>query len=366
MEYVQEQIVTLHDLADPDPEAPLSRTAVVVPMTHREHERLAAERTLSTLAELDPAKVVVPLRAPAAQLPQVRSWLDTFELPLTLLWCNGPEVEALLDEHGLDGDNGKGSDVWLAIGVATRDCEYVVCHDADATNYAPTHVPRLCAPLAAGFEFVKGYYARVENEALYGRLFRLFYVPLVRALTDDHDAPILDYLGAFRYALAGEFALTARLARRLRAQRTWGLEVGVLGDAFEHAGTSDTAQVDLGRHEHDHRSVGGPAGLQSMSREVGTALLRVVEEGGVTPEYETLPDRYRRTAEQLVEAYAADAAFNDLEYDRGREREQVEVYADAITPPGEDRRLPAWIDAPIDPETVRSASRAAISDAIEN
>ncbi|WP_121822229.1 glycosyltransferase family protein [Halostella salina] len=360
MEYVQERITTLHAFDDPTPAAPTDRSAVVVPMTDREHAGLAAEHVLTTLAEVDPARVVVPLRAPADRVPAFVEWLDTFDAPTELLWCNAPGVEAVLDDAGLDDGFGKGRDVWLALGVASETADYVAVHDADATTYSASHVPRLLAPLADGHAFSKGYYARVENGRLYGRLFRLFYAPLVRALADAHDVPVLDYLAAFRYALAGEFAMTADLARDLRAQRAWGLEVGTLGDAFEHAGFAGTAQVDLGRHEHDHRSVSGPTGLADMARQVGAALFRVVEAGGVSPDYGTLPERYRDAAGALVRQYAADASFNGLDYDPAAEREQVAAYADAVEEPGADDRLPAWSETAIAPETVAGASAEAI------
>ncbi|PSQ15222.1 glycosyl transferase family 2 [Halobacteriales archaeon QS_8_69_26] len=363
MEYVQERITTLHDLTDPCPAAPTDRAAVVVPMTDREYADLAAERTLSALAAVDPERVIVPLRVPPERVEPFREWLEGFDLPVEVLWCNAPRVEALLSDAGLDGEAGKGRDVWLALGLAAEAAEYVALVDADSTTFSGAHLHRLLAPFEEpGFSFSKGYYARVENDRLYGRLFRLFFVPVVRALADAHDAPVLAYLDAFRYALAGEFAATADLTRRFRVQRGWGLEVGTLGDAFEHADVRGTAQVDLGRHEHDHRSVSGPTGLSEMSREVGAALLRVVEEGGVTPDYATLPDRYRRAAERLIDGYAADARFNGLEYDRAAEREQVEAYAGAVAPPGEDRRLPAWRDAPLDPAAVRRASRRAVDE----
>jgi len=357
MEYVQERVTTLHDLTDPRPDAPTDRTAVVVPMTEREYGGLAAERMLSELEVVDPARVVVPLRAPAERVGPFRDWLDDFDLPMEVLWCSGPRVEDLLDAKGLDGEGGKGRDVWLGIGQVL-DAEYVVCHDADTASYDAGYVPRLLFPLARGHDFAKGYYARVESGRLYGRLFRLFYAPLVRALADAHDAPILRYLDAFRYALAGEFAATADLASRLRIQRSWGLEVGTLGDAFEHAGFSGSAQVDLGAYEHDHRSVGGPTGLSDMSRDVGAALLRVVTEHDVDPDYDRLGERYRETAESLVAAYATDAAFNGLDFDREGERDQVDTYAEAVAPPPTDARLPAWRDAPIDPTTVREAATA--------
>ena len=362
MEYVQERITTLHDLTDPTPDAPTDRAAVVVPMTEREYGGLAAEGVLSELAALDPARVVVPLRAPAGRVGPFSEWLADFDLDLTVLWCDGPRVESLLDEHGLDGERGKGRDVWLGLGAALSE-DYVVVHDADAKTYSRADVARLLFPLARDHDFAKGYYARVENGRLYGRLFRLFFAPLVRALRDAHDAPILEYLGAFRYALAGEFAATADLAARLRVRRTWGLEVGILGDAYAYAGFDGSAQVDLGAYEHDHRSVGGPTGLSDMSRAVGAALFRTLEDEGVAPAYEDLPDRYRETARRFVRRYADDAAFNGLEFDRRAELDQVAAYADAVERPETDDRLPPWRDAPLDVETVRDAARTDLREA---
>ncbi|ELZ91805.1 glycosyltransferase-like protein [Haloferax mucosum ATCC BAA-1512] len=357
MEYVQERVTTLHDLSGAVPNAPTDRAAVVVPMTEREYAGLAADRVLSTLESISPARVVVPLRAPADRVGPFADWLDEFDLPLDVLWCNGPRVAELLDEHGINGERGKGRDVWLALGCAARE-DYVVVHDADTKTYDERYVPRLLFPLARGHDFSKGYYARVEDRKLYGRLFRLFYTPLVRALGDETGAPIVSYLDSFRYALAGEFAMTADLALKIRAPRTWGLEVGTLGNAFEHAGFERSAQVDLGEYEHDHRSVSGPTGLSDMSESVGRTLLRTVVENGGNVEFETLADRYRDAGARLVEQYAADAAFNDFDYDRDDEREQVETYAKAILKPDEDTRLPAWEDAPLSPTDVLAAARA--------
>ncbi|MFB6122737.1 MAG: glycosyl transferase family 2 [Haloferacaceae archaeon] len=359
MEYVQERVTTLHDLTDPHPPAPTDRAAVVVPMTEREYAGLAAERVLSELERVSPASVVVPLRAAADRVAPFYDWLTDFDLPLSVVWCNGPRVEDALDEYGLDGDAGKGRDVWLALGQALDgDAEYVAVHDADTETYSRRDVPRLLFPLARGYDFSKGYYARVENGRLYGRLFRLFYEPLVRALRATHDASVLAYLDAFRYALAGEFAATTDLAARLRVQRSWGLEVGTLGDAFDHAGFAGSAQVDLGAYEHDHRAVGGPTGLSDMSRHVAVALFRVLADHGVTPDYASLRDRYREAATEFVRAYEADAAFNDLSYDREDELSQVETYDDAIAPPEADRRLPPWAETALDPATVREATTA--------
>ncbi|MFB6074032.1 MAG: glycosyl transferase family 2 [Haloarculaceae archaeon] len=379
MEYVQERVATLHDYGDATPPAPTDRAAVVVPMTDREHAGLAAERVLSTLSRLDPAEVIVALRAGPDRVGEVARWIES-HVDATVLWCNAPGVDERLREAGLaapaegatagesgnaegtrERAGGKGRDVWLALGVAARH-PYVAVHDADATTYGPRHVPRLLFPLAQGFAFSKGYYARVENGRLYGRLFRLFVRPLLRVLEDAHDHPLVDYLLAFRYALAGEFAVTADLARSLRAQPGWGLEIGTLGEAYDAAGFAGSAQVDLGTHEHDHRAVGGPSGLGDMCAEVSAALFRALADHGIEPDFETLGERYRAAAADAIEGYAADAVFNGLAYDRAAEREQVEAYADAVAPPGPDRRLPAWEDAPLSPDEVEARSRAALSE----
>jgi len=362
MEYVQERITTLHELREPEPTAPTDRTAVVVPMTEREYGGLAAEGVLSELEAVDPARVVIPLRAPPETVGPFCEWLDSFDLSLEVIWCSGPRVTGLLADHDLNGGAGKGRDVWLALGQVL-DADYVVCHDADTKTYHRWYVPRLLFPLQHGHSFTKGYYARVENNQLYGRLFRLFYAPLIRTLADETDAPIVDYLSAFRYALAGEFAATGELISKLRVQRSWGLEIGTLGDAYAHAGFDGTAQVDLGAYEHDHRAVSGPAGLSEMCTAVGDALFRVVSDHGVDPDYDTLAGRYRSVAERFVDQYAVDAAYNELDYDPSDERDQITAYSETISQPGVDTRLPAWCETTLSPVAVAKAAAADLAAA---
>ena len=383
MEYIQERVTTLHDFGNTAPSAPVDRTTVLVPLTGRDYNTPAADRTFRALAALSPARVLVSLRAEPARVGAIVDWLDGFDLATTVLWCTAPRVERRLADAGLDGVAGKGRDAWLGLGLAAgggtatgpgpgtttgtgatagAGPEYIVVHDADATTYDGSTVSRLLFPLARGQAFAKGYYARVEDEQLYGRLCRLFYTPLVETLGAAHSAPVLAYLDAFRYPLAGEFAVTSALARRLRVPRDWGLEVGVLGDAFGIAGFAGSTQVDLGVHEHDHRSVSGPGGLSEMAGSVGTTLFRLLENRGIEPDYETLPGRYQQTADRLVEQYAADAAFNGLAYDPAGEREQVAAYAGSIAPPTGDTRLPAWRDIELEPDEIATLSAAAIDD----
>ena len=365
MDYAQEHVTTLHDLTDPTPDAPLADSAVVIPIAGDSVEAVTPEYIFAPLERAGPGEVVVPLRAPAEVVAGFREWVAQFDLSVTTVWCDAPALSGLLEEHDLGGPTGKGRDVWLGLGIAADRADFVAVHDADATTYAASTVPRLLAPLAMDHEFVKGYYARVEGGKLYGRLVRLFIAPLVRALEERHAHPFVRYLDAFRYPLAGEFAFTADAARRIRSQRAWGLEIGMLGETYDIAGPERSAQVDLGLHQHDHKPVGGRGGLSSMSEQVGAALLRAVEEAGVDPEYETLTERYRAAGERLVDQYAADAAFNGLTYDAEAEYEQVEAYAAGIQRPGPDMRLPAWEDVDLSPAAVVETARAARMEAVD-
>lgn len=356
MDFTQERVATLHDYGDADPSVPTKRTVLVVPMTDRDAGSLAADRFLSSLSSLSLASVVVPISAPRERIASIAGWLDEYDAPVDPLWCDGPAVEALLAETGLDGATGKGRDVWLGIGLA-GDADLVAFHDADVTTNGARDVRKLLAPLDGDVAFSKAYYARVENNRLYGRLFRLLYEPLVASLERAHDDPLLAYLGAFRYALSGEFAMTGDLARGVRVPRRWGLEVGTLGEAYDAVGFAGTAQVDLGRYEHDHRAVTGPSGLSRMAVGVARTLLRAVEDGGVDPDYDTLPDRYRDLADEFVRRYRADARFNGLDFDAAAERDQVRSYATAIEAPGSVDVLPPWNETPLDSSRLRRAAR---------
>lgn len=359
MEYRQESVTTLHDFGSADPAAPLSRTAVVVPLTDREFAGLSPERVLSSLQTLDTGDVIVPLRSPGDRVREILDWLSAFDLEEAVLWCNAPAVEDLLASHGLDGNAGKGRDIWLALGLAA-EADYVAFHDTDVRSHETRDLRKLVAPLAGGFDFVKAYYARVENGQLFGRLFRLLVTPLLAALRERSDAPVLRYLDGFRYALAGEMAMSGDLARQIRIPRRWGLEVGTLGEAFRHVGFAGSSQVDLGVYEHEHRSVAGPTGLSDMSHGVARALFRVLEDAGYPIDFDSLRSAYRDAAADLIDKYEADAWFNDYDYDPEAEREQVEAYSDAITRPGPDDRLPTWESSSLALSELEAARQAAL------
>jgi len=241
MEYVQERVTTLHALTDHRPSAPTGRTAVVVPMTEREYGTLAAENVLTALETVDPARVIVPLRATPDRAGPFADWLDGFDLDVETLWCDGPQLSALLADRGVNGSRGKGRDVWLALGQAL-DEEFVVVHDADTKTYSPAFVNRLLFPIAHGHEFSKGYYARVEDGALYGRLFRLFFRPLVRALDDAHDA-------AQYWSIWGRSGTRSRASSRQRPTSSRSSGSNAAGDSKSvHSARRSPTPVSRGAH----------------------------------------------------------------------------------------------------------------------
>lgn len=330
MEFVQESIATLHAFDDPIPPVSRERIAVVVPIMGEDLSRPSVEHVLDELARYDPGRVVLCVRSGAAAVIDLRHRLEAVNLDADLLWCNAPTLETALDSAGIDRPAGKGMDVWLGMGIGAATHDVVVVHDADSRAFGPELVSRLAWPILNGYQFTKGYYARIEQSRLYGRLVRLIWYPLIDALQRNHEDAILDYLGGFRYPLAGEFALHADVLEDLQVYPQWGLEAGMLGHMFTIAGTAGSAQADLGVHYHDHRPVHGDSGLACIADGVLGALFDVLDERGIDIDLASITSAYERIGQTYLDRYEMDAAFNGLTYDRAEELAQLETYARSI------------------------------------
>ena len=356
MDYVPSEITTLHKLTEKNPECSMEGVVVVVPMMERDFHLDATKWTFSEMERIGPEKVIVALRCDEHRVREICGWLNEFQLDLKILWCNGDQMERMLAKEGLNGKNGKGHDIWLALGLASEYGKFIICHDVDRKTYVGEDIHKLLFPLIEGNKFVKGYYARIEENRLYGRLCRLFYAPLIRSLKDVYDISILKYLDAFRYGLSGEFAIRSQDAKGIRIERGFGLEVGFLGEAFNFAGFESTAQVDLGVYEHFHRGIGGANGLAMMSLEVSDALFGILQREGVKVKYDVARKAYESMAYKFIRQYELDAMFNGLAYDVKEECAQVEGYIHAIRAPGEDIRMPSWEELGIGAKDIERAS----------
>lgn len=349
MEFVQESIATFHAFDDPAPTVPRQRVAVVVPIMGDDLARPSVEHVLGELATFDAGRIVLAVRAEPAAVRDLHRRLAGLNLEADLLWCNAPRLETAIRSAGIEHSAGKGMDVWLGMGVAAQSHDIVVVHDADSRAYRSELVSRLAWPVYEGYQFTKGFYARIERQRLYGRLVRLIWFPLLDVLQRSHGDPLLTYLDGFRYPLAGEFALHTEILDDLRVYPRWGLEAGMLGHMFDIAGTTGSAQVDLGIHRHDHRPVRGDSGLARMADGVVGALFDVLDARGITIDNASLAPAYERAAREYVDRYEMDASFNGLSYDRAAELDQLETYASTIRSGGVPATpLPPIVDVSLD------------------
>ncbi len=264
----------------------------------------------------------------------------------TLLWNDGPQIQKLLkrlDEAELSaGQGGKGRNVWLSFGyvLASEKARMVAVHDCDIVTYNRELLARLCYPVAHpafGFDFCKGYYARVSNK-LNGRVMRLFVTPLLRALKSIVGPhPFLVYLDTFRYPLAGEVAMDIDLVRRNRIPDDWGLEVGMLAEVFRNSAPRAICQAELCDnydHKHQELSVRDPEkGLNRMAVDIMCCIFRRMASEGIKLDqglFETLQFAYTRQAEDTLRAYAVDAAMNGLGFPRHEEETAVSTFGRSI------------------------------------
>ncbi len=322
--------------------------ALVIPMVPAEMERPALRGILDELAQvpyLDSLLVSIN-RADEADYHRTIDYFSRFPGRLTVLWSESPAIQAFLDGLGAAGLNvgepGKGRACWLALGylLAEGRVDYIAFHDADVLNYSREMLARLILPAVdptLDYDFVKGYYARYSDR-LNGRVTRLLLAPLLTALTrliGDH--PYIHYLSAFRYALAGEFAVQSDLAMRMRLPCDWGLEIVTLFEAMRHRAPYRMCQVELTDcYDHRHRDLsdGDPeSGLHRMSRDVTKHLLRTLAAAGVILTegiLRSLLAAYQREAEDAIADSYAVVIMNGLDYDRHQEEISLQTFLQAL------------------------------------
>jgi glucosyl-3-phosphoglycerate synthase len=321
---------------------------LVLPALYSEFQTPSMRRIAEQLRRVPYLRRVVLVlgRATLAEYEQARTFFRDFPTEVTFLWLDGERLGSLfrlLEERGLPaGPEGKGRACWLAYGylLASGDCDVIALHDCDILNYDRRLLARLVYPVAApnlSFEFCKGYYARVTDR-MHGRVTRLFMTPLIRAMESmAPGAPFLAFLDSFRYALAGEFAMRANLARVNRIPSDWGLEVGVLAEVYRNCAVARVCQVDLAdnyEHKHQELSAGDPSqGLRRMTCDVAKSLFRTLAGEGVVftrDHFRSLEVRYVRMAEDTIARYYADALLNGLAFDRHAEELAVASFAASL------------------------------------
>jgi glucosyl-3-phosphoglycerate synthase len=147
------------------------------------------------------------------------------------------------------------------------------------------------------------------------------------------------------------------LARINRVPSDWGLEVGTLAEVYRNCSVKRVCQAELCEnydHKHQPLSADDPTrGLLKMSIDITKAIFRMLSSEGVILSQgflNSLRVAYLRMAQDHIVRYHADAAINQLYFDRHEEGLAVEAFVNAIKIAGNDfyhdplgeRPMPNW------------------------
>ncbi len=363
-------LCTLQRLSDnPGLEAELASltrerpAALVLPCHAEELTRPALGGILDELARAAfLSEVVIPMNGLDAEGARRAGafFAARLSVPHRVLWCDSPAFAGPMGALVPGFRPGKGSNVWLALGVLAREerCALVLTADADVTTFRLEMLARLTFALAhpdLGYTFAKSYYPRVTDR-IHGRVSRLFLAPLLQAVVraGGHQ-PLLDFLQSFRYPLAGECGFTRSLAASLPLDTGWGLEIGMLCDVFRRTDPREVCQVDAGgRYDHKHQPLGdGARGLVRMCGEIARTLFAHLALEGVRldrPFFDAVLASYRREAAEALRRSAALAKINALRFEASDEEAAVRSFEAALheasKAPALPSPLPGWSTVP--------------------
>jgi len=329
------------------------KITLILPCLYSELHRPALGEILDVLSGARyVGRVIIGLdRANEAEFRMARGFFTRLPQETVVIWNDSPRLQAFqqrLEDLGLaPQEAGKGKNVWISIGylLACADTSVMAIHDCDIVTYNRGILASLVYPVANpnfSYQLSKGFYARVGGGKLNGRVMRLLISPLLIALkkvVGDHD--YIDYLRSFRYPLSGEVAMRTATLPDLRIPSDWGLEIGVLSEAWRNLGRNAVCQVEVADcYDHKHQKVSAEdanSGLNRMSTDICKAIFRKLATEGIvfTPNvFRTLKATYYRHALDLLEIYADDATMNGLSLDRHQEEETIELFADNIVRAG--------------------------------
>lgn len=315
-------------------------------------------------------EIVIGLdRADLSQYKHALSFFKDLPQHHRILWNDGPRLKAIDAELAALGlapkEMGKGRNVWYCMGyiLATGRCESIALHDCDILTYDRSLLAKLIYPVAHpqfNYEFCKGYYARVADGKINGRVSRLLVTPLLRALKRTvGNNEYLEFMDSFRYPLAGEFSFRRDVLNDIRIPSDWGLEIGVLSEMHRNYSHNRLCQVDIAEnYDHKHQDLSlhnDQCGLSKMSIDITKALFRKLATQGftfTTESFRTLKATYFRIALDFIETYHNDAVMNGLMLDIHSEEKAVEMFAQNIMKAGQ-----SFLDNPMETPFIPSWNR---------
>ena len=327
---------------------------LILPCLYSELEGLSLPKIVEEISKtkyLD--HIIIGLdRANETQAKKAWKFFKKLKTSFSILWNDGPGLKKLdqeLKKNNLaPSELGKGRNVWYCIGmcIARDSARSVALHDCDIKTYDRRMLAKLFYPVVNpifNFEFCKGYYPRVTNEKMNGRVARLLVFPLLTALEKTiGKSDYLEFMKSFKYPLAGEFSFRRNVLPELRISSDWGIEVGILSEMQRSFSPQNICQVDLADtydHKHQVLSIDDETkGLSRMSIDIIKTFIKKLATQGNTfsrEKFRSLKATYYRSALDLIDIYRSDAIMNGLKFDSHMEEKAVELFAMNIMKAGE-------------------------------
>jgi glucosyl-3-phosphoglycerate synthase len=352
------------------------KITLILPSLYSELEETALANIVEELSKVTYLhRIVIGLdRATETQFRMAQDFFSKLPQNHVVLWNDSPRMKAFEDKLvglGLQPiEPGKGKNVWTCMGylIACADSSVMAIHDCDILTYNREMLARLVYPVANphfSYQLSKGFYPRVGGGKLNGRVTRLLVSPLLISLKKViGDRDYLDYLRSFRYPLSGEFALRMSILPDLRIPSDWGLEIGILSEAWRNLGPRSVCQVEIAdAYDHKHQSVSAEeasSGLNRMSTDICKAIFRKLAADGTvftSNTFRTLKATYYRRALDMLEVYDHDAKMNGLTIDRHAEEQTIELFADNIIRAGQ-----VFLDSPQETPFIANWNRIHAAD----
>jgi len=328
---------------------------LILPSLYSELEGAALKNIVSCLSNVKYLNhIIIGLdKADKSEFIKAKKFFSNLNQPHSVIWNDSPKMKKLdcdFKKLGIAPNQaGKGKNVWYCMGYtySRNEAGSVALHDCDITTYNRELLARLVYPVSNphfNYEFCKGYYPRIREGTLSGRVTRLLVTPLLKTFKKVlGHRDYIEFIDVFRYPLAGEFSFKSRLLKEIRIPCDWGLEIGLLSEMQRNQAYNRICQVDIANtYDHKHQVLSEndtSKGLSKMSIDITKTLIRKLAAQGDTFTHNTLRTlkaTYYRTALDLLEIYHNDAKINGLELNINEEEIAIELFSNNIIIAGQE------------------------------
>ena len=328
---------------------------LILPSLYSELEGAALKNIVSCLSDVKYLNhIIIGLdKADKSEFIKAKKFFSNLNQPHSVIWNDSPKMKKLdcdFKKLGIAPNQaGKGKNVWYCMGYtySRNEAGSVALHDCDITTYNRELLARLVYPVSNphfNYEFCKGYYPRIREGTLSGRVTRLLVTPLLKTFKKVlGHRDYIEFIDVFRYPLAGEFSFKSRLLKEIRIPCDWGLEIGLLSEMQRNQAYNRICQVDIAKtYDHKHQVLSEndtSKGLSKMSIDITKTLIRKLAAQGDTFTHNTLRTlkaTYYRTALDLLEIYYNDAKINGLELNINEEEIAIELFSNNIIIAGQE------------------------------